>query len=156
MNLLLPGGAAAGLAALAWQFAPGPRPPEYPIAAAVAEARLQDMAFKGMLKRMPFSMTVAEVEGARAMRWDFGRPGPEGRASSCTVKLQQVAPERSSAEVVCSVRKRDERSAAAAKLLKLVMSENVDAALEDRDFDHDRMGKALLAFAVRHRATLVQ
>jgi hypothetical protein len=157
MNLLLPGGAAAAIAALAWQLVPGPRPPEYPVAAAVAEARLSDVDFQGMLKSVPVAMSVSDAEGGRVLRWDFGRPGRLGRASTCTVTLQPVAPERSSAQLECDVHNGDEaRAATAARLLKLVMSENVDAALEGREFDHERMGKALLAFAVRNRAALVR
>lgn len=155
MNLLFPAGAGAGIAALAWQFAPGAPVPRYPVPVPVAEARLSAIALQGLLKRVPTRMTASEAEGARVLRWDFGKAGAS--ASSCTVTLEPAAPGSSSARLDCAVHEGNEaRRRTAAKLLRLVMSENVEAALEDRPFDHERMGAALLVFASRHRAALVR
>ena len=160
MNLLAPAGLTVAIGAAVWQFAPTPSPPDRPIPVETAEARLQGIEFQGMLKRVPVVMSMEEEAGGRLVRWRFGRPGSDGRRpSSCTVKLQPTAPDRSTADLECAVhnpRMQPAQAETSAKLLKLVMSEHVDAALEDRDFDHERMGTALMAFAVRHRPVFIE
>lgn len=160
MNLPVTLAGAAAAAAAAWHVASGPFRPAYDISIDTAETRLRDMSFEeGMLTGTPFSLAVEGEGGRRAVRWAFGKPRAEASASSCTVALEAMAPERTAYELDCAVDPRNADPAlieSSRKLLKLIVAEHVEASLAGRPFDHSSMGTKLIAFSIAHRAAFIE
>jgi hypothetical protein len=159
VNFILIGGFGVATAFAVWHVATAPRP-AYEIPIETAEARLSDMSFEeGMLTGQPFSLSAQPDGSARVLRWRFGKPGPDGRPSSCTLRIETTEPGRTAAKLDCAVHRRGLDAGTAARsgeLLELIMSEHVDSTLKGREFDHESMGKKLIAFSLLHQAAFAQ
>jgi hypothetical protein len=159
VNIIVIGGLGVATAFAVWHVATAPRP-AYEIPIETAEARLSDMSFEeGMLTGQPFALSAQPDGNARLLRWRFGKPGPDGRPSSCTLRIEPADPGRTAAALDCAVHNRrlDAGTAArAGELLELIMSEHVDSTLKGRPFDHESMGKKMIAFSLLHQGAFAQ
>lgn len=148
--------AAAMLAGGYWFFRGAPTSSVYPIDIATAEARLRRMTFdEGMLGGMRLRLSSADADAGRALRWQIrmtdSKRAPE---TVCAVALIEEKPDRTRTELACLPEPDDRKpevAARAGELVELVMAEHVDATLGNRPFDHERMGKAVYAFALATR-----